>query len=107
MVDALKGKDTTTINKFGDKGADYLFVGDGFTLVDLGTKVISAKVGDNAAMEIFYKQNGNNLELYIEQESFAGGLTTDGGLTEIVKVTLTGVSFDDITLDGSFITAGA
>ncbi|MBS7351217.1 MAG: hypothetical protein KIG95_13910 [Comamonas sp.] len=106
LLSDLKGKDTTTVNKFGDKGLDYLFVGEGYELVDLGAKAIADKVGSDAALEIFYKQNGANLELYVEQETYAGSLTTDGGLTEIVKVTLLGVSIDDITLDGSFITAG-
>lgn len=106
LLSDLKGKDTTTVNKFGDKGLDYLFVGENYELFDLGTKSISDKVGSDAALEIFYKQNGANLELYVEQETYAGSLTTDSGLTEIVKVTLLGVSIADITLDGSFITAG-
>lgn len=105
MLSELAGNDSATIKKFGDKGTDYLFVGEGYKLVDLEGKAITTnKVGSTADLEIFWEKSGNDIKLYIETEAYGGDLLDT---SEIIKITLSGVKdINDITLDGSFITAG-
>lgn len=103
LLSDLEGKESAEIGKFGDKGADYLFIGEGYTLVEEAITDINKKVGSTSELEIFWKQSGSDLVLYIEQEAYAGDLLNND---EIVEITLVGKTIDDITLDGSFITAG-
>ncbi|GAB1410468.1 hypothetical protein MASR1M90_16220 [Desulfovibrionales bacterium] len=103
MISSLAGKEITTVGDFGKEGRDKLFLGKGYSLVGLGDKNITDKVGDANALEVFWKAEGNDLKLFIETEAFAGNST---GTNEIITITLTGVASKDIALDGEFISAG-
>lgn len=92
-----------TVVNFNAQGEDSIFFGTDFAdLVTLGsTEAITSRVGDAAALEIFAKQNGSNVDLYVEQETFAGNGTTEA---DIVKITLSGVSAEDLVLAEGFLT---
>ena len=53
-------------------------------------------IGSASALEIFAKQVGNDVELYIENIATAGN---GSGTQDIATVTLTGVSLDDLSFD--------
>lgn len=94
---------TETIANFGASGEDKIFFGSDFELVALGDSAITARVGAADQLEVFWKQDGNDLVLFVEADAEAGRETVADNLTEIV---LTGVSSDDIDFSGGFLTAG-
>ena len=96
--------DAEELANFGLRGEDKIYFGEGFTFVALGDKSIEGKVGDAAVLEIFWKQVGANVELYVEQEAFAGNVA--GNNDDIITITLTGVSADSINFDGTYLVAG-
>lgn len=93
-----------TVSGFGLEGDDQLFVGTGFTWTPLeaGDDLATQRLGDSGALEIFAQQSGNNVVLSFESEAFAGNaVNTD----DIVEVTLTGVSLENLSLSADgFIT---
>lgn len=90
-----------TIVSFGLQGDDSIYVGADFSLVALtATQDINASVGNAAALEVFAKQVGSDVELYVEQKAFAGNAT---GQADLVNITLTGVSVDDLVLEDGFL----
>ncbi|WP_277809984.1 hypothetical protein [Chromohalobacter canadensis] len=93
------------IGNFGAGGEDKIYFGEGFSLVELGDDAISDNVGDAAAQEIFWEQDGNNVNLYVEAETFGGN---SAGEADVTKVTLTGVDGADINdeLSAGFLSAG-
>lgn len=104
MATSLKGGQSASIDEFGDDGLDHLFIGDGLVRVDLAEDdAIADNLGDVAALEVFFEQVGDDLNLYIETQSYGGNL---GDVSELAKITLTGVSSDDVALVDGFIIAG-
>ena len=94
-----------TLADFGAEGEDTIFFGDGFSLVEIPDgSGIGDNVGDVAALEILWEQDGNDLVLYVEAETFGGN---SSGVGDVTEVTLTGVSATDITFGGGFLSAGA
>lgn len=67
-----------------------------------GDDLATQRLGDSGALEIFAQQSGNNVVLSFESEAFAGNaVNTD----DIVEVTLTGVSLENLSLSADgFIT---
>lgn len=94
-----------SLTDFGKAGQDSIFFNDTFTLVALGDDKITDKVGDQNVLEIFWVQNGTNVDLYVEAETFAGNGSTEADLT---KVTLVGVNGSEIqdNLDNGLLTLG-
>lgn len=92
---------TVAITGFGATGEDYLFFGEGYTLVALGDKAITTNVGSVSDLEIFWEQDGANLKLYVEAETFAGNSTSTADIT---TVQLSGVSAEDISFADGFLT---
>ena len=92
-----------TIVNFNAQGKDSIFVGTDFTTLKVlsGTEVVTGRVGDVAVLEIFAKQNGSNLDLWVEQQAFAGSATGDA---DLVKITLAGVNANDLVLSEGFLT---
>jgi hypothetical protein len=103
LFDAEHGDEDLT--NFGQTGEDKIYFGEGFSLVELGDDAITDNVGDSSAMEIFWEEEGSNLNLYVEAETFGGN---SAGESDVTKITLTGVSAEDITddLGTGFLTAG-
>lgn len=104
--------ETAELTDFGTDGEDLLYFGEGFELVQLGTDAaaefltgtdFSADVGSSSALEIFWAQNGNDLELFVENKAFAGNSTSG---EDFSTITLTGVSAADITFENGFLSAG-
>jgi hypothetical protein len=94
-----------TFTDFGTAGEDQIFFGEGYSLVEIaGEDGIGGNEGDSGTLEILWEQSGSNLILYVEDEAFAGNVSTQTDMTEI---TLTGFSATDITsfADG-FLSAG-
>ncbi|NWO11378.1 hypothetical protein HLV40_13335 [Chromohalobacter salexigens] len=93
------------LSGFGDSGEDQIYFGEGFSLVALGDDAIEDNVGDINAQEIFWEQEGSNVNLYVEAETFGGN---SAGEADVTKVTLTGVDGADINdnLGNGFLTAG-
>ncbi|MFA6761246.1 MAG: hypothetical protein WCR69_09410, partial [Sulfuricurvum sp.] len=91
-----------SLTNFGAKGNDTIFFGSSFTggLKEI-TKVANDN-GDAGKLEIFWLQNGADVEIYVEQKAFAGNGSTDA---DLVKVTLSGVTGADLSLnDDGFLT---
>lgn len=97
--------DQAGLSGFGDSGEDQIYFGEGFSLVALGDNDISDNVGDINAQEIFWEQEGSNVNLYVEAETFGGNSAGDADVTQ---VTLTGVDGADISdnLGNGFLSAG-
>ena len=97
--------DGQTLADFGAEGEDTIFFGDGFSLVQIPDgSDINDNVGDVAALEILWEQDGDDLVLYVEGETFGGN---SSGVEDVTEVTLTGVSATDITFGGGFLSAAA
>jgi hypothetical protein len=95
---------TVAITAFGTTGEDTIFFGTDYTLVELTDgDTITDAVGDAAALEIFWEVQGGNLVLFVEEETFAGNGST---AADTVKITLAGVTADEFTFDGGFLTSG-
>jgi hypothetical protein len=96
-----------TINLFGLQGADSLFVGTGYTMVQgaIGAKGV---VGNDAALEVFVStSDAGDAVLQVETHAFSSGTTGAATSAEIVTITLTGVDASTLHLgtDG-IITSG-
>jgi S-layer protein len=104
FIMSLEDDSTVSISNFGTDGLDQLFVGSEYNFVELGsTEKIADSLGDVSALEIFYEQDGSDVKLYIENETFAGN---GSSATDMVTVTLTGVTLEDVTMANGFISAG-
>lgn len=102
LFDAKHGDEDLT--NFGQTGEDKIFFGEGFSLVAIAEgKTISNNIGDASALEIFWAQNGNDLVLYVEKETFGGN---SAGTSDLVEITLTGVNAENVTFEGGFLIAG-
>jgi hypothetical protein len=93
-----KGVADTSIASFA--GKDAIFVGTGYSLNAAG----DLTKGNDAALEVFFKANGNNTDVYVEQKAFASSAT---GTDDLIKITLTGVAADKLVLKDGFITVAA
>lgn len=95
------------ISGFGAQGDDVLFLGEGFTRVDLGGSVNlnGSAQGDASVLEVFFQQDGVDAKIYVEGAAFAGSATN--GFQGSV-ITLTGVAVEDLSLSADgFITVAA
>lgn len=91
---------------FGTSGEDKIFFGEGFSLVEIPEgDDINDNVGDSAAKEILWDQQGTNLVLYVEEETFAGS-SSAGAAADITTITLTGVDAADVSFEGGYLIAG-
>lgn len=93
----------TTIAAFTSD--DHIYVGSTYSVnasADL-TK------GNNSALEVFFKANGSDTDVYIEQKAFGSSVTgaANGVTGDIIKVTLTGVAADKVVLKDGLITVAA
>lgn len=85
-----------TISAFGRSGSDALVIGDGY-VVNSG----ALTTGNNAAMEVFFIQNGTRTEVHVETEDFG---SASGNVTVI---TLVGVDATDLQLVDGIISMKA
>lgn len=93
----------TTVSSFGLQGDDRIFFGEGFSLVELADdQAVSQNVGSSSALEIFMEQDGANTVLWVEKQAFAGSSTTS--TSDLVQITLTGVTAEDVTFDNGYLT---
>ncbi|MEW7849693.1 DUF4214 domain-containing protein [Massilia aurea] len=88
--------DTITISAFGRTGTDSLYVGSQFVL---NTGDLDS--GNNAALEVFFVQNGTRTEVHVEQAAF--GSASD----DVTIITLVGVDADDLQLVNGIISLKA
>lgn len=108
-----KDFDGVAISNFGNVGEDRLFFGDEYSLVQLssadgqkfttGDGDFSSDVGSASDLEIFWTQNGVDVELFVETKAFAGNST---GGSDFVQITLAGVNSNDIEFSGGYLTVG-
>jgi len=93
----------TTVTSFGLQGDDRIFFGEGFSLVELADdQAVSQNVGSSSALEIFMEQDGANTVLWVEKQAFAGSSTTT--TSDLVQITLTGVTAEDVAFDNGYLT---
>lgn len=88
--------EAASISAFGRSGDDVLFVGSGFTLNTGDTDD-----GNDAVLEVFFNQKGNNAEIIIETAAYGSDLAEGAG---VKVITLTGVNVDDLTFENGIIT---
>lgn len=93
-----KGVADTVIGSFA--GKDAIYVGSGYTLNATG----DLAKGSDTTLEVFFKANGNNTDVYVEQKNFASSAT---GTDDLLKITLSGVAADKLVLKDGFITVAA
>jgi hypothetical protein len=95
-----------SLTGFGSNGEDKIFFGEEFSLVQIPTgDDISDNVGDAGASEVLWVQDGNDLVLYVEEETFAGN-SAGGAANDITTITLTGVDAADVSFADGFLSAG-
>lgn len=102
----LFSSETATVRDFGLEGEDSIFFGEGFTLFEItGNVGITGNHGDVNTLEILWQQVGNNVELWVEAEAFAGN---GSGTADLTKVTLVGVNGSDLqdNLDNGLLSLG-
>lgn len=91
----VAGVDVSIVN-FGLEGDDLLFIGKNFTL-----NAGSLKDGDDAVLEVFFIQEGNNAKVVLETKAYG---SSEAGVEE-VTITLAGVKAADLTLtEDGFVT---
>lgn len=107
LVDALKvataendlylaGSVSAEIVNFGLQGDDLLFIGTQFT-----KNAGALKDGNDAVLEVFFIQDGNNAQVVLETKPYG---SNEDGVDEIT-ITLTGVKAADLTLtEDGFVT---
>ncbi|MFA6761222.1 MAG: hypothetical protein WCR69_09285 [Sulfuricurvum sp.] len=102
--------DGNTITSFGkdvkDGGADYLVSGEYTNLVKLDVESVGATTKFNGVadkLEVFAVETSTGVDLYFENQAAAGNLTYDA--TNFTKITLNGVTSDDLGFDGGMIFA--
>ena len=99
--------DATTVQTvFGFESEDALYVGKGYSVVNLaeGTDLGTTAQGNVAALELFIQQDGADAVIYIETETFQGTQTSGFAGEEIRFV---GVNAADLSIDANgLITLG-
>ena len=77
-ADAAALTKAITVSDFGNGGADYVYMGAGvYTFVELGaTQTIANNLGSGSVLEIFAREVGNDVQLYVEQVATAGNGST-------------------------------
>ncbi|CAB5685418.1 Uncharacterised protein [Comamonas aquatica] len=94
----------STIGSFGLLGKDSIYVGKGYEV----NASADLKKGDDSKLEVFFKVNGGNTDVYIEQKAFGSSdATAAAGNANIAKITLTGVVADKLVLKDGFVTIAA
>lgn len=101
----FNGKAGATINNFGDAGVDRLYFGDKYKFVKLGDDgdPVDKATGDVATLEIFYKQVGGAVKLYVEKNAFSGQAN---GNEEYHVIELTTIGIEELTVANGFVSAG-
>ena len=100
-ADSVTGTSTTGAFESGDG----IYVGSGYTL----NTTADLTKGNNSALEVFFKTNGANTDVYIEQKAFGSGVAgaANGVNGDIIKVTITGVTADKLVFQDGLITVAA
>ncbi|WP_313169300.1 hypothetical protein [Massilia oculi] len=83
----------TTLTGFGASGNDSIFVG---TEYKLNSGALTT--GDDAALEVFFVQNGGRAEIHVETKAYG----SDSG--DVSVITLVGVDATDLQLNNGVIT---
>ncbi len=101
------GNDDITIGRF--ESDDQLFIGTGFKLVALTADddLVTDRLGDASALEVFAQQDGNNVVLYVEQEAFAGNDTGAIANSDFETITLTGATLEDLVFSNGALVSVA
>lgn len=98
--------DSTTGASFAlAAGEDSIYLGSGYTV----NATADLTKGSNSALEVFFKTNGANTDVYIEQKAFGSSVAgaANGVTGDILKVTITGVTADKLSLQDGFIVVAA
>ncbi|MCQ4322840.1 DUF4214 domain-containing protein [Stutzerimonas stutzeri] len=93
------GTDATGAATLADfSGDDVLFVGNGYVLgADSDAAAAGIQGGNNAALEVFFTQVGDNAVVNIETSPFGSSAAT----AEFQQITLTGVTMDELSFDAN------
>ncbi|WP_208279241.1 hypothetical protein [Massilia oculi] len=83
----------TTLTGFGASGNDSIFVGTEYKL-----NAGALSTGDDAALEVFFVQNGGRAEIHVETKAYG----SDSG--DVSVITLVGVDATDLQLNNGVIT---
>lgn len=100
-VFVFAGEDAT-ISGFGAQGDDVLYIGGGYTKVDLESSVniATSSQGSSSTLEVFFQQQGNDAVIYLESEAFQGNAKT---AFEGNTITLTGVDADSLQYENGTV----
>ena len=85
--------EAATITSFGRSGTDSIFLGTEYTL-----NTGDLEDGNNAAMEIFFVQNGTRAEVHVEKAAYG----SDSG--DVTVITLVGVDAEDLVFANGVVT---
>lgn len=98
----FSAEETGDLSLLNFEAADLLFIGEGYSRVDLGSDadIAAERLGSSAELEVFFQQDGINAVIYIETEAFGGNAIGEADLT---KITLTGVSIDDLQFENGYV----
>ncbi|RRV84163.1 DUF4214 domain-containing protein [Stutzerimonas stutzeri] len=82
------------ISGFGVLGEDRLFIGEEYSFN------ADVKSGDNSVLELFFTQNGANVEVTIESKVFG---SNSAGLADTNTIVLTGVNAADLSFENGYV----
>ncbi|WNL40135.1 hypothetical protein RN346_06110 [Halomonas sp. PAMB 3232] len=105
FVDSTTEANAVTLTGFGEQGVDTLYFGEAFKAVKLEAgQSITDRLGSADQLEIFWRQDGDDLTLFVEAHP-TGGNATD--TADITQVTLTGVNVADAEYANGFLTVSS
>lgn len=90
------------VTTFGADGQDLIYIGDTYSRVNLEetADLSTASFGQSGTLEVFFQQNGANVDVFFETEAFQGNATNG---FEGDTITLTGVTVDELQLENGYI----
>lgn len=97
VVDATKLAIGATATVDIEKG-DFLYIGTGYTQ-GTDSDAVTARIegGNDSALEVFFATSGGNTVVTVEKTAFG----SSAGTPEVVNITLTGVTADDLAFDAA------
>ncbi|CAO1661712.1 hypothetical protein NYA30BAC_01361 [Halomonas sp. NYA30] len=85
--------DEMEVDLFNEAGDDLLFIGTDF---ELGADIEN---GNDAALEIFFTQQGDDTVISVEEVAFGSNASTP----EVVEITLAGVNAEDLSFNDGYV----
>ena len=106
IADLSDATNDYSLTAFGVAGDDQLFIGTGFQFGGATSDTVTTQQqlfagGNSNVLEVFFEQLGSDAIVHIETKAFANAAASPAN--DIVSITLTGVSVDDLSFENGFV----